>query len=246
MSVVIYSEVVTKLGKTTSITASQEGLLNFIMPMVEKSVSLLFGVDTFEQETITEFYPRTTYRGGGGSEINYDVVGQRAVPVSVARGRRADLVLQPPLRSITSLFEDLSARFDQQAGDFAAGTELVEGTDFEFPILKSGICNSGRVTRLGRGWPSKQGTIKVTYIHGYTDAEMNNGGIGAHVKNGMLHMVANEYYETLRQAQSGGVDIESERLGDYSVKYASSGSSLSVPPDVRRIMGFATNYSRFI
>jgi len=247
MSVVSYAEALTYLGKTTSVTASQEGLLNMILPFVERSISYLFGIDTFEQETITEYYPRTNFGGGDAQSLEYDVAGGQAVPIAVSRGRRSDLVLQRPLRSITTLYEDRAAHFGQQSGDFATASLLTEGTHYKFAITQAGICQSGRVIRIGRGWPAEQGTIKVTYVHGYTAAEMNNGGIGAHIKSGMLHMVAKEFNETLRVAQSGGADIESERLGDYSVKYAAGGgSAVAVPKEVQRVLGFEVNYDRFI
>ena len=84
---------------------------------------------------------------------------------------------------------------------------------------------NGRVFRIGSGWPSREGTVQVTYNAGYTEDQLSgvsDDGVDASaIKLGVLSTMQGAYEQVKRIQEniSGSGDIKSERLGDYSVTY---------------------------
>lgn len=244
--IVSRAEVLAYLGRTTSITDSQLGLLALIHEPAEKAVSELFGIPTFAQTTITEFLPSRAGSGAARSPEYWDVQGTRAVR-KFPRNRNRSLYLYPPVRSVTNIWEDRAAH-GGLSGDFASGTELTEGVDFSVDWRESGISTSGQILRLSGGWSQRKGTIKATYSYGFSATEFRGGGIGSHIHLAILKVVASEFNNALQAAGGGAGTIKSEKLGDYAVTYESGSTGVVVPADVRKELlgGQRTSWRRFI
>lgn len=135
------------------------------------------------------------------------------------------------VRSVTSVYEDLAAFFGQGSSDFAAGTLLTAGTDYFMELDKSGMCRSGRLVRVYRHWSSRPGTIKITYVAGFTSAELDDEY--SFVKEALLQDMMQKFqYVRSQQGTSvtgaGPIVQESIGGGEYVVKYADLSASRSV------------------
>lgn len=77
--------------------------------------------------------------------------------------------------SITSIYEDQSAVGGAGSSDFAAATLLTAGTDYYLEKDQGSSASwSGGVIRVGTGWSSIPGTIKATYVSGFTESDLQN------------------------------------------------------------------------
>lgn len=123
------------------------------------------------------------------------------------------------VRSITNLWEDSNADFGQQSGDFGNSTLLTLGTDYHLELDETGMSRSGRVIRNSRSWSSKPGTIKITYVAGFTAAELNDEY--AFVKMALLEEIKMRF--NIARAQRSGAygPVKKETyFGDYQAEYA--------------------------
>jgi len=77
--------------------------------------------------------------------------------------------------SVTSIYEDQSAVGGAGGSDFAAATLLTAGTDYYLEKDQGSAASwSGGVIRVGTGWSSIPGTIKATYVSGFTESDLQN------------------------------------------------------------------------
>ena len=139
-----------------------------------------------------------------------------------------------PLRSITSLYEDRTARAGAGPSAFPASSELTEGDDFYIDAdSDGGISLSGIIYRVGFGWPTRARTVKLTYVAGYSEAELAGTADGVNaalLREAAIDEAARRYRQMKNNAQlasgkiSAGTKV-SERLGDYA--YTTSNSSES-------------------
>lgn len=77
--------------------------------------------------------------------------------------------------SITSIYEDQTAVGGAGGTDFAAAALLAAGTDYYLEKDQGSSASwSGGVIRVGKGWSSIPGTIKATYVSGFTESDLQN------------------------------------------------------------------------
>jgi hypothetical protein len=123
--------------------------------------------------------------------------------------------------SITTLHEDQSAYFGQGGSDFAAATLLTEGTHFVPEYENGTFCKSGRIIRINRNWSSRPGTIKVTYVAGFTAAQLNDEY--SFVKEAVLEEMQSKFSRVKQQRSGGGGPLRKVTYhGDVSYEYATA------------------------
>jgi len=185
----------------------------------------------------TEFYPQTDVVQDGHYvwEVNDSVAYQR----SLTQGRSDRLLLKRiPVRSITELRVDYDGRFGTQSGSFGADSLKTEGEDYwaNFDGVDSdgnGFCSDGMVRSVGM-WPTTPGSVKITYTAGYSadelhgqDSVLDASPIAEAALIETVRRVRRMFGVNAKNSQLGFVPgtIESEKLGDYSYKLGSGGSS---------------------
>jgi len=236
------AEILSFLGKAGSVTDAEDGLLNLIAPMVEMSVKRFVGY-SIEQATHTHYLPRDRRGGNVDPAVRYyDVQGGRAVAATVGGVAEAAMLLVPelPLRSITNLYEDTSAYAGQGSSDFAPATELTSGTDFYVQYEPAGLCRSGIIRRIGGYWPARNGTVKVVYVAGYTQAELSTG-IAADIKLACLLGIQHAFGQ---RGENAGT-IKAERLGDYGVTYAVERAG-QMPRQAKKLLAPFVSLGKFL
>jgi hypothetical protein len=219
------------LGIDATISNAERSLLTLLLPEAHSVVKQYLGYDP-EQRSRTEFYPRARPDGHQNPvEGRYESTGMRAV--FVPENVESTLLLAHlPIRSVTSVFVDYSARFGQADGAFPADTEWDQGVDFYIDAGQSGLGESGLLI-AERGWPQIPGAIKVVYTAGYSDLEFSGrdttGYIDASpIKSAVLESLLiawHRTYATRKKSNIGFVPgaISSESMGSYS--YSLGGSS---------------------
>jgi hypothetical protein len=131
-----------------------------------------------------------------------------------------------PIRSITDLRVDYDGRFGKRVGSFSDGTIWVEGTDFwaQWDHQDSDgnpICMDGIIRAEGR-WPDIPGSVKVTYVAGYSQEELHgqDSVINAYpivdaVIDESVRRVHKAYSRMKKRAGFVG-PLASEGMGDYN------------------------------
>lgn len=148
------------------------------------------------------------------------------------------LILQNrPVISVTSVYEDAGAYWNQSADPFPASTLLTAGVDYalqtdarEVPATWGYTSRSGIIVRLGKQWarrfPTTRmgglstfnlsvpdmpaiGAVKVTYTSGYTT-----------VPPAITQAVCWEVDAYRSRAGKGGQQLTAESLGEYSYSLA--------------------------
>jgi hypothetical protein len=236
------AEILAFLGKGGSVTDQEDGLINLLSPMVEQSVKRFVGY-SIEQATHTHFLPRDRRGGNVDPAVRYyDVQGGKAVGATIGGVAEAAMLLVPeiPLRSITNLYEDTSAYAGQGSSDFTASTELTSGSDFYVQYEPAGLSMGGIIHRTGGYWPAKNGTVKVVYVGGYTQAELSTG-IAADIKLACLLSIQHAFGQ---RGESAGT-IKAERLGDYAVTYAVERAA-QMPRQARKLLGPFVSFGKFL
>jgi len=232
-------ETISYLGMGDTADDAAVGQLQTLKRSAEAAVRRYLGYNV-TRATYTHYLPR-------GNPFDARSSG-RLISAGGASVRRAwlgpDLVLpQCPLRSITSIYEDTGARFGQTSGAFAAASLLTEGTHYYWPIDAVGFSRLGTVRRIDAYWPSDPGSIKVTYVAGWTSHELHGDTDesekdATQIRLAVLKTMA-EYWGDKKQAESGADGtpgpIKAESLADYSVTYDTTGygPTVELPPDVK-------------
>lgn len=240
------AELLTYLGRTTSISDSELGLVNDLWPKAEKKIVTVMQQDP-RQQTYTEYYPDKNlvplYEELVDAGLGvYDAVGGRAVPFLPYQAGNTIQVRNLPLRSVTALYEDVNAKAGQQAGSFAAGTLLTPGdmywldwdTPESSPGAGDGISKTGHIYRVTAVWPSVPRSVKVTYVAGWTTAEFDTAypNLKEAVQITVDHSIA--LAKAWRKGKSG--PVTSESLADWSASYANHNFGLAVPAEALRLI----------
>lgn len=234
------SEVLTYLGKGANATDAERSLINMLIPMVDSAIKTFLGWEVV-QRTYTHILPDIDLFSLSTNDLG--------IPVDVVQNRISyyfpgqPVLLQLPeipVRSVTSIYADYSAMGGQGPSDFASANLQTQGTDFyvDFdtltdptPAAQAGISWTGHVRRWIGVWPSRQRSIKATYVAGFTPDELDGvTAVGslrcADIKFAAVLSVAAAFQES-RAIRQGG-PIVGERLGDYGVQYGSVTSVLGM------------------
>jgi hypothetical protein len=218
--IVDIAEVVAMLGKGSDLTAPQLGLLNFRKPLVEAAVRKYLGIG-ITQATYTHYLPGISPR----SILNNRIDGTSILCLP-----------QWPLRSVTSIYEDTLARNNQGSNPFPADTLLTAGEHYYIPYKVAGFERHGWIVREWRPWPAIEGSIKVTYVAGWTAAELrgdvDDPSIDASDIFDATAIAVMEDFQWVEQSQESengnSAPISEEELGEWRAKYDTSKVSASV------------------
>ena len=204
-------------AQITAENAGQTTLMTYIKGAVERLVRNYMGI-SITQGTYTHFLPMTGY--DYPSEVLY--------------------TKEYPLRTVTSIREDINGRFGQPSGSFPATSALVAGDEFYIDYKTAGFSKFGLIRRINRLWPSNAGTVKIVYVAGWTaaelagdvtDPELDARDIGLVVKQKSTVMFQN----SLNVAERNG--ISSESLEGYSVSFVADNKNvLSLDDDMKAIL----------
>lgn len=255
MSIIATSDILTFLGKANTATDQERALIQMIVPLAEDSLKNFLGYSV-EQDTYTHFLPKTD-NFHPDNDTYIDVVNSRVTFGGHSNSRILALP-EIPVRTITSLYEDSAAYFGQGSGDFAAATQLTEGTDFVRVLTQSNFCPTGHIRRIGATWPARMGTIQVTYVAGYTVAELDGtatAGIRVQALKQAAIIAAAAAFKTAAiqgasDIDSGGGALAAESIttSGHSVTYDTRAASLvtgllvDLPPAAKRL---AQPYRRY-
>ncbi len=201
---------------------TQDAWLDALRIAAERAVKNYCGLE-FEQATFTEFHD--------------------------GNGKRAIVLRQVPVISITNLWLDHDGNFGSTSGSFSSSNLLTYGVDYSLeydttyqtvPISKSGL-----VYRIRTVWTRREreyvynrlsyeqgpsiGNIKVEYIAGYPSTPDD-------LQYAVCLMVS---YMKLTAA-FGGMPLKSEKIGDYEYElfYIGATQAMSLPQlgSVRQIL----------
>ena len=242
-------DIVSWLGKGSTLTDAERGLLTLLKPMAEDAVRNYVGY-TMTQGTFTHFLPESDQWGVDSNVV--DVINNRVVTGGEMSDTDALALPELPVRSITTAHEDRAAYAGQGASDFAAATLLTAGTDYFLDLHQSGVSFTGHLMRIGTNWPNKRGTVKVVYVAGYTAAELDGTATGS-IRATPLRMacvltVAAAFIEAAKHGTSPNISVggplaaESISTSGHSVKYADNsvnliaGLMIDLPPKARQIL----------
>lgn len=248
MSIIAVSDALVFLGKAGSATDAERGLLGMLIPLAEGALKRFVGYESIEQATYTEFYPDADQLGVGDQDT-LDIAGGRIV-VGGQSDNSVIPLIQLPVRSIGSVYEDAAAFGGQGSSDFAAATLLTSGTDYYIDAQQSGLSWTGFLRRINSTWPRRRRTVKVTYTAGFTAAELDGtatAGINAQALKFAAILAVVGAFKTAQAYQGaatgGGGPLQSESISTsgHSVTYATQATALvsgmltELPPEAQRL-----------
>lgn len=227
--IVSRAEVLTFIGKDTSLTEDEDVLLNLIHPLAEAAICD-FLQQQVEQVLHTEFYPAgQVYSGDEDTRLSdYELTGGRLIATRGVSASGDELQLQhlPVISSGLRVWEDTGAHAGYASGAFVADTELTHGSDFWLDQDESGLSHTGILRRSGR-WPPEPRSVKVTYYGGWTVAQLDAKNAARVLRYAALLTVAKAFWETRTLRKTGGVGgVTSESIGKYS--YSTGGGTGAV------------------
>lgn len=198
------------------------------------------------QRTRTEYYPQLNSSRGDRLGI-WEANNTTAYLRDAFGGYHDELQLRHlPVRSITALHVDYDGRFGARSTSFATETLKASGDDYWARYDGQDddgelICRDGILLTAG-SWPTNPGSVKITYVAGYTAAEFT----GTALLVDAVPIYEAIVFEAVRKAKqafllsknSGGSGsgsgtgwtagtIQSEKLGDYSYTLSSSSGGSS-------------------
>lgn len=249
--IITEAELRAALELTPAITVAQTARVMLAMSAAHASIRKFLRYDP-EQKTYTnQLYPRTEIGDYSDIEGVWDVDSRhRRAVLEAQSGIFSYLQLEHlPVRQVTAVNVDPSAKFGQQGGDFGGGTSWTQGVEFmvEFDQKANaagtiGIARSGQLIAWG-AWPVNPGTVQVSYIAGYSPAEfagdvtatnLNDGGKitmqgvdASPIKQACLLEAMRCYHRFAAFSQSSLTGLlvpgpkQSENLGSYSYSLAS-------------------------
>lgn len=224
-------EIIAYLGLGATLSDADQGLLTMLKGHVEDAARryVRHGI-TQPTTSYVEYHPRSD-RAAFGEEI-LSLSG-----TTVTLNRQSDnghvIVLGNGfVRSITTVYEDFDAYFGQDASDFAAATLLTSGSDYylltENTVGGTALSKSGMLIRRSGNWPNRAGTVKVTYVAGFTAAELDDQF--RDIKLAIMEEVVNTFKIAKSRAgvDPGGGPVESFSIGgQVSISYDTSSTMTS-------------------
>lgn len=250
------SEVLLDLGLSTKSTAEELAIVEAAIKRSEGSIRRHLKYDPVLGAR-TEFYPRAEFgrvRGAG----SWEVEGNQAVFKSAAYGATDLLqVAHLPIRGSTvpRLWIDSDGRFGAKSGAFA--TEETHGETFwpQYDMQDSAaaaVCRDGLIRGIG-SFPRSPGSVKVTYVAGYTAAEMRGDDVtidASPIWETCVRAAVRRSQRVLSTKKSERIGfvagaLSSEKMGDYSYKLDTgttaqlfSGSWEFLPEDWERLSDY--------
>lgn len=250
------SEVILELGLSDSITEEERAIAYNALNRAEGAIKRFLKYNPV-QKSRTEYYPQMNLMFNS-QEAVWEANDSQAYVRRSSEASSSELTVRHvPIRSITSLYIDYDGRSGTRVGSFATETLKTEGTDFwpNYDGVDSGgskICLDGMLRSIGL-WPMEPGSVKITYVAGYSDDELHgvddviNASPISEVVVEEACMRARKAFLWKKKTGSGFIagPLTSESLGDYSYSVDSSvikqmfGSSWEIQPaNVARLQPF--------
>jgi hypothetical protein len=230
------SEILLELGLSGTVIEEERAICSVALNRAEGAIKKYLKYDPV-QRTRTEYYPQHDFENEARTAV-WETEGTQAILRRRADAANNELQLQHiPIRSVTTLAIDYDGRSGAKSGAFAASTEKTEGEDF-WPNYDgndgdgNSICRDGIIRSIG-SWATTPGSVKVVYVAGYTNDELHGQG-GVVDASPIVHAVISESIRRAKKAFLGRKStsvgftpgaVTSEKLGDYSVSYAGTGTS---------------------
>lgn len=226
--IVDIAEVLLEAGLSSSATETERAIIQSCLQKAEADVKKFLRYDP-TQKTHVEYYPNQDFslqsRAG-----RWEVDNNEAFIRRLQESATDELQLKHlPIRSITDLRIDYDGRSGTRANSFGVSTQKTEGVDFwaNYDVESSDgntkLCLDGVLRSEGR-WPNLPGSVKVTYVAGYTDGELHGeedalvdaSSIAAVVIDETIARVQ-KVYSRMKKARGWAIGpLASESLGDYS------------------------------
>lgn len=232
------AEVLKYLGRGSNGSADDDGLVQMLMPLCDQAIETYLGWNVV-QRTYEHLLPDVDLYNVDDDPLAY--------PVDVRNGRIGywqygwPIVLQVPmipLRSIQSMYADLSSAGGQATGDFPPNTLQILGTDYYADFdgvtpgtqtpFTTGVSWSGHLRRWLSGvWPVRQRSILINYTAGILPDELDgiipfpSRRVGD-IKYAAIVTAAAAFLEAkATQVNNVGAQgpIVSERIGDAHFQY---------------------------
>lgn len=212
-NIISIEQLVAELGSPSgaSLTIVQQ-----VHPRVEAAVKKLLDYDPVNG-TRTEFYPVHVEPARNEQAGEWDIIGGKAV--LAVEGNDALILRGRPVRSITDVRED----YDRA---FGADT-IIPASEYWLDLDEAGLSRSGILYRKYGSWPNEPRTVRVTYVAGWTAAELATGE-GADLPLAVVKTVRHHLQKELAARSSGGKAsglIVSESFQGESRSYANNVSS---------------------
>jgi len=235
--------VLLQLGISDTATANEQSIVDSAIKWAESAVRRHLRYDPVYR-TRVEYYPQMNVDYSPGYAI-WEASETEAYLRQLSSAVTDELQLRHlPIRSITSLYLDYDGRFGKRSGSFATDTLKTEGTDY-WPRYdgvdddSNPVCRDGIILSTGR-WPTTPGSVKITYVAGYTADEFTGNGIAldaVSIYESVVFEAARKAKQTFVLSKNSGSTtsstgwatgaITSERLGDYSYNLSTSGGGSS-------------------
>lgn len=248
------AEVVTYLGKGSSLAAADEALLDLIHPLAERALLDWVGQE-YEYQQHVEYLPiQDNYSDRDGAELALDQVEKIGNSVIITgRSVGADAIIlrnTPVWQTGLEVREDAGAFAGQSSDAFGSETVLTLGEDYWLDLngtTPSTLSDTGILHRYGV-WPTEPRSIKVTYYGGYSAVQLQNG-IGGSVKLAALLTVA-KAWKTAKMWQKDGRfgPVTGESLGKYSWQggtqiAAAMTAGFTVPSEAQQLLWKRRNFA---
>lgn len=218
------AHILTAIQITEDVTPAERAVIQQIHRYAEVNVRNHLGFDPDQGTRTREYYPRNAIRNAIGFRQIWSVnaAHTHARMESLALGRETIQLANIPLRSISSLEVDENARFGSASSPFPSGSAWTEGEDYWADWELDGLCKSGLLYASG-SWPVNPGSVRITYVSGYSRAELEGTGgqvdasgiLGAVVKTAITGFHKFKAWQRNKNIGFGG-PIRSEKAQDYS------------------------------
>lgn len=260
------SMVLLEVGLSSSANEEEKALVRAALAYAQGNVIKYLRYDPV-QKVRTEYYPlmtASTLDARGRWEVTdthayylrTDAASSRVMQLRHLPIRATDAEAANPLDvRVTS-----DGRFGTQAGSFGPGDQKTEGTDY-WPAYdgtdSTGIayCRDGQVHSVGI-WPVSPGSIKVTYVAGYTQSEFSGSDSvldASPIQFVCIREAARYLKDALTKKKSSTLGwipgtLVSEKLGDYSYKISGGmaqqmfGGLYGLMPESKEALSEFVNY----
>lgn len=179
--------------QTGSVAARDEAIVDDLIPTVEGLIAKLLGYDVLRAEH-TEYLPdKDELPDRDPITQNWDSLGNKLVPVTLAARRGTVTLTHRPVREIITVHENPGA-WSAGSGtpDFSSTYLLTAGTHYNPDWQSPDFCPSGVLYRISGGWCQRRRCIKAVYEAGYEAGELVSSGIGSVLHNsGVVSVLAN-------------------------------------------------------
>lgn len=242
-----------------TLTAAHDAFLDWLAPTVEVCIWAVIGYD-ITQQTTTEFLPQSNGERPPlefGIDVGWDRIGGVVMPRSRMDPSQGVLtVSRLPVRSVTSVYENIVAWTTGATNGNWPASSLLPITAYRADMAEENLCKNGRIYRTVGSWPTVPRTVKITYVAGYTQAEIDT--TQSDLKLAELETLGWWWGKAMRRSNSVktmGLAFTQVGIRDFSASVADPSQISSNPgvwannvlsPEALNILGRRVNMARFL